>query len=130
MTKLAGYTGDALRWPYFTTFNCYWAASDLIYRYDNLRVPLFFQSQRDDGTYEKQGFWSNVVFNLSFNAGYMYRDFQWLWFLTPTEGNTNEDPTGSIKEFWYRSGYVLGDVYMRAFYRTTMDAPEKLKSMV
>lgn len=43
MTKLADFTGRALRWPFHTVYNCYWAANDLIYRYDNLLVPLFFQ---------------------------------------------------------------------------------------
>lgn len=130
MTKLSEYLGDALRWPFFATYNCYWASNDLIYRYDNLRVPLLFQEQNEDGTYKKVGFWSNVIFNLAFNAGYQFRDFQWIWNLSETEGNTLEDPSGSIKEYWYRLGYVTGDVYMRTFYRTTVDAPEKLKSQV
>lgn len=128
MTKLSIYAGDALRWPFFTVFNCWWAANDLIYRYDNLRVPLILQPQREDGTYEKVGFWANVVFNVAFNAGYQYRDIQWFWFLDETQGNTDEDPQGSIIQFWYRAGYVVGDLYMRVFYRTTFDAPEKLKS--
>lgn len=73
-TKIAKYSGEALRWPYFTIYNCYWASNDLIYRYDNLLVPLLFQPQREDGTYEKVGFWQNLIFNLAFNAGYQFRD--------------------------------------------------------
>ena len=45
-----------------------------------------------------------------------------------TEGNTNENPTGSSTLYWYRLGYVVGDLYMRLFFRTTIDAPEKLKT--
>lgn len=52
-SKLSVYAGDALRWPYWTLYNCYWASNDLIYRYDNLLVPLFLQDVREDGTYEK-----------------------------------------------------------------------------
>lgn len=70
LDALADNTGKLFRWPYQTLTNCYWATNDLIYRYDNLRVPLLGQAERGDGTYEKVGFWENVLFNIAFNAGY------------------------------------------------------------
>lgn len=55
------------------------------------------------------------------------RDIIWFVYLEATEGNTEENPTGSTTQYWYRIGYVIGDFYMRFFFRTTIDAPEKLK---
>lgn len=40
MDVLTENTGKLFRWPFDTLFNCYWATNDLIYRYDNLKVPL------------------------------------------------------------------------------------------
>lgn len=73
------------------------------------------------------GFWENVLFNVAFNAGYQLRDIIWLVYVDATEGDTLDDPTGSKTKYWYRIGYVIGDVYMRFFFRSTIDAPEKLK---
>ena len=128
MDSLSDNIGNLFRWPYFTIFSCYWATNDLIYRYDNLKVPLLLQEQEGDGSYQKVGFWENVLFNIAFNAGYQMRDIIWLVQIEATEGNTNENPTGSSTLYWYRLGYVVGDLYMRLFFRTTIDAPEKLKT--
>lgn len=42
----------------------------MIYRYDTMLVPWFAQEVLEDGTYEKVDFWSNVILNFAFNAGY------------------------------------------------------------
>lgn len=34
------YFALVLAYPFEQTYSCYWAANDMIYRYDNLRVPL------------------------------------------------------------------------------------------
>lgn len=129
LDEIADNTGKLFRWPFQTLFSCYWATNDLIYRYDNLRVPLLRQPETDlgDGTYQKVGFWENVLFNFAFNAGYQMRDLIWLFLVQSTEGDTTDSPTGSLIAFWYRLGYVSGDFYMRFFFRNTIDAPEKLK---
>ena len=58
----------------------------MIYRYEDLLVPLFLQNMTDDGYFEKVGFWSNVLFNFAFNAGYQLRDVIWIFYMTENEG--------------------------------------------
>lgn len=96
LDEIADNTGKLFRWPFQTLFSCYWATNDLIYRYDNLRVPLLLQPSKGDGTYNKVGFWENVLFNTIFNAGYQMRDIIWLVLVEETEGNSVDIPDGSI----------------------------------
>ena len=86
--------GRLFKWPYNTLYNCYWATDDLIYRYENLKVPLILQPMEEDGTYEKVGFWTNVLFNFSFNAGYQLRDILWFVFLEENIGKPIDPDTG------------------------------------
>lgn len=105
-----------LQWPYLSLFNCFWATSDLLYRYDNMEVPLLWQPSRNDGsgTYANVGFWENVLFNITFNLGYMVRDIWWLFEFNEDEG---EDWADYEKRYFYRYGFVCGDLYMRIFFR-------------
>lgn len=80
------WVGRFFRWPYDTIYNCYWATDEMIYRYEDLLVPLFMQPMREDGTFEKVGFWSNILFNFAFNAGYQMRDVIWIFYMTENEG--------------------------------------------
>ena len=91
-----------------------------------MNVPLYLQPLDKDGTgtYEKVDFWWNVLINLAFNAGYQLRDLLWiiLELETPAAASNQID-------YWYRYGFVVGDMYMRLFFRTLVDAPEKIKTM-
>lgn len=84
------WVGKVFRWPYETVYNCYWSVDEMIYRYDDLMVPLFMQPMEEDGTFEKVGFWSNILFNVAFNAGYQLRDVLWIFYLTEFEGSPDE----------------------------------------
>lgn len=115
---LMQYTQKVFRWPYNVLYNCYWANIDLVYRYENMNVPLFFQDLKADKTgYEAVGFWVSTFLNIVFNMGYQVRDTIWLVQLTT-----------AMPDYWYRYGFVAGDVYMRFFFRSTYDAPLKLKT--
>lgn len=52
-----------------------------------------------------------------FNLGYIFLDFEWLL------SELSTDPG-----YQYKNGFVLGDMYMRIFYRTLYNAPVKLKN--
>ena len=49
-----------------------------------------------------------------FNIGYQVSDIIWLVQVEETEAN-----------YWYRTGFVIGDAYGRIYYRTLFDAPVK-----
>lgn len=85
--RTSKWIGSVFKWPFDTLYNCYWATNDLIYRYDEMTVPLYLQPVEEDGTYEKVDFWYNVLINLAFNAGYQLRDALWIIFtLDENEG--------------------------------------------
>jgi hypothetical protein len=50
--------------------------------------------------------------NYIFNLGYVVMD--WVYLLIVW---------GEEEEYWYRTGFVSGDIYMRYFYRTLYDVP-------
>ena len=90
-----------------------------------MEIPLVWQPSREDGsgTYKRVGFWEHILFNLTFNLGYMVQDFMWITRLKINEG---DDYLDEEKRYFYRYGFVMGDIYMRWFFRTLQFAPEKI----
>ena len=64
------------------------------------------------------GFIETTILNAVFNTGFIYNDFVWLF-----------DVTNALEEtaWFYRNGFVMGDIYMRFFYRSLASAKLKLK---
>ena len=52
--------------------------------------------------------------NVIFNLGYISLDYYWLISLKSTE-----------PAYFYRKGFVVGDLYTRFYYRTLYDVPVK-----
>ena len=77
------------------------------------------QPKKADGTYGKMGFIESTILNAVFNTGFIYNDFAWLFDVT-------NDLTD--QQYFYRNGFVYGDIYMRFFYRSLASAKLKLKS--
>jgi len=50
--------------------------------------------------------------NVLFNLGFMLSDLNWIISVEATETN-----------YFYRNGFVYGDLYMRWFYRTKVSFP-------
>ena len=108
-----------MQWPFASLYSCYWAVEDLVFRYNNQDVPLAFQPKNADGTYGKVGFIETTILNGIFNTGFIFNDFIWLFEVT----NDLEET-----QWFYRNGFVIGDIYMRFFYRSLASARLKLKS--
>lgn len=83
------------------------------------------QQQLPNGFYQKVGFWENILFNFAFNAGYQWRDLYWLLI---DEKDANAPDNDIYSGYWKRYGFVMGDLYMRFFFRSMIDAEEKLAS--
>ena len=106
----------ALQWPFFTLHSCYWAGV-LLYepRYGqdfpnflNIREPL------DDDVWIRYDTYAQLAMNVLFNLGFIVLD--WVWMLTLDLAET---------DYWYRYGFVIGDNYMRYFYRQLYNVPVK-----
>jgi len=70
--------------------------------------------KNNDGTWVKYTLTEQFVLNILFNLGFMIMDWIWLGRLLNTE-----------VDYWYRTGFVTGDIYMRFFYRTLYNIPVK-----
>ena len=110
---------DTLRYPFELFYACYWASQELIYRNDDDQVDLnmgaiFGAAWNKPGMY----FISEVVMNFLFNFGFIYQDIKWLFALTDRE-----------EDWFYRNMFVIGDIYMRFFYRSLASAPLELNGL-
>ena len=38
-------------------------------------------------------------------------------------GSSGTNPAADLYEYWYRNGFVAGDIYGRMFYRSLYDVP-------
>lgn len=59
---------------------------------------------------QNYGVKGNIVQNILFNLGYIFGDVKWFVLLESTE-----------PEYFYRMGFVGGDLYMRFFTRSLTD---------
>jgi hypothetical protein len=76
---------------------------------DQFKNPVFMDANTIEDTIQYTVA-QNVIYNVLFNFGYQFSDV--MWFIQLEE---DED------DYFYRSGYVAGDLYMRFFYRTLTD---------
>jgi len=112
LTSFFSFVNDTLTWPYNTTFSCYWATTLLYEDYYTYRFPSVFNVKNEDGTWPILNFYEQALMNVIFNLGFIVSDFIWLINVTTAE-----------TDYWYRNGFVAGDIYMRLFYRTLYDVP-------
>jgi hypothetical protein len=111
--ELFTHVKDSFQWPYATFYNCYWGHVTLYDKYYDHMFPhwLNWKYKFDDSyvEYEQYGeLWNNFIFNF----GFIFNDWVWLLIVWDTQD-----------EYWYRIGYVFGDMYMRIFYRSLYDVP-------
>mmetsp|Transcript_6536 Transcript_6536/g.10505 ORF Transcript_6536/g.10505 Transcript_6536/m.10505 type:complete len:127 (+) Transcript_6536:1729-2109(+) len=108
---IANYVKNSFQNPYFIVFSCYWAGVEVYTPINEQDVPNLLPQAIYDMAGEYATFvelFTNVVFNL----GYLISDVFWMVELNDSQDN-----------YWYRTGYVTGDIYMRFFFRNTYSAP-------
>lgn len=103
---------NSLQWPYRALFNCYWGTFTLYDNYYTQDFPNIMHYKNDDGTWVKYNQWQQAIMNLVFNLGFIAMDWVYLLIVWETE-----------PEYWYRIGFVGGDIYMRYFYRNLYNVP-------
>ena len=57
-------------------------------------------------------YYEQILLNVLFNLGYTIQDAMWL-----------VQVTGAETDYFYRVGFVLGDIYIRVFFRSYVGAP-------
>ena len=75
-----------------------------------------------DSQRPKLEYLSRVITNVVFNLGFIISDVR--YFLGINSGLYDIEP-----DWFYRNGYVIGDIYMRFFFRSMASAPVLLSSM-
>jgi hypothetical protein len=106
------YVKKALQWPFLTLYSCYWASTLLYEPYYANNFPNIMGALDEDETYWDITMWEELGYNILFNLGYMILDLKWLILVEITE-----------TDYWYRNGFVAGDIYMRFFFRTLAGIP-------
>ena len=113
MRNFFTYVRDTLQWPYETLFNCYWGTVVLYDKYDAHDFPHWLNwKYKQNDTYVEYKQYGELWNNIMFNFGFMFNDWVWLLIVWDNE-----------EDYWYRVGYVFGDMYMRVFYRSLYDVP-------
>lgn len=107
---------DSLQYPYKLFHSCYWASQELIYRNQNEEVDLNLGAILGP-MWDQPGmyFISEVFMNAMFNLGFIYQDIKYLLAMTDRE-----------EDWFYRNAFIIGDIYMRFFYRSLASAPLQL----
>jgi hypothetical protein len=109
-----------LQWPFGFFESCYWSSQELMYRSEDeevsLSLPMIFGVSWDTPGME---YVQEVLMNVMFNMGFIYQDIKFLIELTPADSNN---------DWFYRNAFVIGDIYMRLFYRSLASAPLELIS--
>jgi hypothetical protein len=106
------YLRTTLQYPFYTLYSCYWASELLYDPWDRVDVPNFLNERDADGSYRDLTLEEQILSNIVFNLGYIVLDFKWLVEVTSAE-----------KDYWYRNGFVAGDIYMRFFFRSLYTVP-------
>ena len=62
--------------------------------------------------------YEHFAYNILFNLGYIIKDVEWLIELDTLTGN-------EVYTHFRRIGFVIGDIYVRFFFRTMNDVSVK-----
>lgn len=108
------YLKYSLIWPYETLFSCYWGTVTLYDDFYTHDFPHWLNWRNADGTFAKYDVYGELWQNFIFNFGFIFMD--WVYLLIVW---------GDESSYWYRLGYVSGDLYMRFFYRSLFSVPVK-----
>ena len=93
-------------------YNCYWGTTTIYEDYYSQDFPNVMNYKKDDGTWVLYDVYSQIAMNFIFNLGFMAMD--WIYLLIMWS---------NVDSYWYRVGFVGGDIYMRFFYRTLYNVP-------
>ena len=113
-TQLTYYINTTLKWPYNVIYNCYWSLDDLYLGFQDEDLPYLFPIFDSEGHERDLYLHEQIITNVLFNLGFMVQDTIWLV-------NLGEDETN----YWYRVGFVSGDIYGRFYYRSLYDLSVK-----
>jgi hypothetical protein len=107
---------DSLRWPFELFHSCYWAMDELVFRSDQDEVDINLGQFLGEAWNEPGlAYFSEVLTNALFNLGFIIQDVRYVLALQDSE-----------PDWFYRNGFVIGDIYMRFFFRSLASAPLRL----
>ena len=109
---LLTYFENSLKWPHEMLYPCYWGSVTLYDEYSAQDFPNVMHYKDPDGTWIQYDLYSQAAMNALFNLGYQVMDVIYLLIVW-----------GNEPDYWYRTGFVGGDIYMRYFYRNLYDVP-------
>ena len=92
-----------VQFPYFTSFNCYYGCTQVFLAKDPWADGVLTEEERLRTSIIIV---EDVLTNIIFNLGYMYKDIETIVVLQP-----------STKNFWRIFGSQLGDFSIRIFWR-------------
>ena len=78
LTSFFGMMNDTMRWPYYTVYSCYWAATTMYEPYYGWQFPNWEGIKNEDGTWPQLNIFEQAAFNIVFNLGFITSDFIWL----------------------------------------------------
>lgn len=97
---------ESLSWPYNMTYNCYWGLATLYDKFNGFTYPNVLNYRNLDGSFVKYDMYGQFGMNLLMNFGYITADIMWLLVTWD-----------NIADWWFKTGNVAGDIYMRLFFR-------------